>query len=248
MPERSQEPSSQTPSRFVFPRWANYLLPMIVVMVGGAGLYIPTVVGLGGSPRTTDVGYMPGQPVQYSHALHVGQLGMDCRYCHYTVEKAAFAAVPPTQVCINCHSPESGVKPEVAKLLPVQESWKTDRPIEWVKVHDLPDFAYFNHSAHVNKGVGCVTCHGRVDTMETVNQVQPLSMSWCLDCHREPEKFLRPKDRVTDMWWRPEVTKDASGKPTESEGQAQLRIGRELKKQYGIRDVQYMQSCSTCHR
>jgi hypothetical protein len=217
---------------FVFPRWANYALPGIVVMVLGASLYFPTVMSFGFSPRTTDVGYQPNQPVPFSHALHAGELGMDCRYCHNTVEQAAFAAVPATQTCMNCHV---SIKPDSPQLAPVRGSWESGMPVEWTKVHDLPDYAYFNHSAHVNKGVGCATCHGRIDQMEQVHQARALSMAWCLDCHREPEKFLRPKSEITNMSY--------VLPPTE-----QLRVGRELKQQYGIRDPAYMTSCSTCHR
>jgi hypothetical protein len=223
---------------FVFPRWANYALPVIVITVLGAGLYIPTVVGFGGSPKTTDVGYQPVQPVGYSHALHVGELGMDCRYCHTTVENAGFAALPATQTCMNCHANIQKVdvatnKPS-ARLTPVYDSWTTGKPINWVEVHDLPDYAYFNHSIHVAKGVGCVTCHGRVDQMDEVHQARTLSMSWCLDCHRTPEKYLRPKDQVTNMSYTPKGD--------------QIQLGLQLKEQYGIRDKMYMTACSTCHR
>jgi hypothetical protein len=223
---------SENKKPFMFPRWANLLLPAIVVMVLGAGLYVPTLVGLAGSPGTTDVGYQPQQPVPYSHALHAGKLGMDCRYCHNTVENAAFAAVPATQTCMNCHS---SIKTDSPKLKPVRDSWITGQPVKWTKVHDLPDYVFFNHSAHVNKGVGCVSCHGRIDQMDTVYQAKPLSMSWCLECHRAPENNLRPKDQITNMNYKPE-------------GGDQLKVGLELKKQYGIRDAKYMQSCSTCHR
>jgi menaquinone reductase, multiheme cytochrome c subunit len=219
-------------SKFVFPRSANLLLPVLVVMVFGGAIYTPVLVGLLGSPQTLAVGYQPQQPVPYSHALHVGQLGMDCRYCHSTVEKAPFAAVPPTQVCMNCHT---SILPDSPKLRPIMESAASGKPVEWTKVHNLPGYAYFNHSAHVNKGVGCVTCHGRIDQMETVRLTQPLSMSWCLDCHRAPEQHLRPLDQVTNMTWKP-----ADGD--------QLKLGLELKKQYGIRSAEYMTACSTCHR
>lgn len=217
---------------FVFPRWVNYALPGIVISVLGAGLYVPTLIGFGFSPKTTDVGYQPNQPVPFSHALHAGELGMDCRYCHTTVESAGFAAVPATQTCMNCHV---GIKPESPNIELLRASWRDGNPVPWTKVHDLPDYSYFNHSAHINQGVGCVTCHGRVDQMEKVYQVRPLSMSWCLDCHREPEKFLRPKDQVTNMSYTPP-------------GGDQLRLGRELKQEYGIQNAQYMTSCSTCHR
>jgi hypothetical protein len=153
---------------------------------------------LGGSPQATAVGYQPPQPVPYSHALHAGKLGIDCRYCHTTVEVAAHAAVPPTQTCMNCHAK---IRAESPKLIPVRESYATGLPVPWVRVHDLPDYVYFNHSAHVRRGVGCVECHGRVDTMEVVTQVERLSMGWCLDCHRNPERHLRPPEVVTRMDW-----------------------------------------------
>jgi hypothetical protein len=231
--------------RFVFPRWANYLLPLIVILVVGGGMYAPLVVGLGFSPKTLDVGYMPDQPVPYSHQLHVGKLGMDCRYCHNTVEQAGFAAIPPTQTCMNCHT---NIRNESPNLENVRKSWQTGMPIEWVKVHDLPDFAYFNHSAHVNKGVGCVTCHGRVDQMEVVWQAEELSMAWCLSCHREPEKYLRPREQVTNMTWSPKDHPMFAGNKDISVEEAQMQLGQKLKVEYRVRDLQYMQSCSTCHR
>jgi hypothetical protein len=153
-----------------------------------------------GSPKYTDVGYRPKQPVKYSHKLHAGDLGLDCRYCHSNVERSPTANVPPTQTCMNCHNL---VLPESEKLLPVRESWSTGQPIPWVRVHDLPDYAYFNHSAHLNAGVGCQSCHGNVAQMEEVTQMQPLSMSWCLNCHRNPDTSLRPADQVTNMNWTP---------------------------------------------
>ncbi|HRK30774.1 MAG TPA: cytochrome c3 family protein [Tepidisphaeraceae bacterium] len=225
--------------RFLFPRWVNFALPVLIVAVLGGGLYAPTLVTFGFSSSTIDVGYAPIQPVAYSHALHAGELGIDCRYCHSSVENAGFAAIPTTQVCMGCHTSVRNVS---EKLKPVQESWETGKPIEWVKVHDLPDYAFFNHSAHVNSGVGCVSCHGRVDTMEVVYQAERLSMSWCIDCHRNPEKHLRPRDQVTNMQYKPEA------KEGESELAAQLRVGKEIKEKYKIHDEAYMTSCSTCHR
>lgn len=221
----------QPTGRFIFPRWANYLLPALIVGVIGGALYAPVVVTFGFGPTTTDVGYQPVQPVPFSHAVHAGQLGMDCRYCHTTVEKAGFAAVPATQTCMNCHT---SIRHDSPKLTKVRESWTTGAPVEWIKVHDLPDYAYFNHSAHINKGVGCASCHGRIDQMEVVYQHAPLSMGWCIDCHRQPEKHLRPLDQITNMSWKPDGD--------------QLTLGLELKKQYQIRDAAFMTSCSTCHR
>jgi hypothetical protein len=217
---------------FVFPKWANYLLPAIVIGVIGGMFYVPTVVDLGASPLTLAVGYSPVQPVPYSHALHAGTLGIDCRYCHTTVEKAAFAALPPTETCMNCHT---NIRNQSNLLLPIRQSWATGKPVEWVRVHQLPDYVYFNHSAHVSHGVGCVECHGRIDRMDQVYQAKPLSMGWCLECHRDPGPHLRPPDvSPTDMnWVNP-------GDPVE--------LGRELIAVYGIHDKAYMTSCSTCHR
>jgi hypothetical protein len=225
--------------QFVFPAWANYLLPAIVLGAVGAATYLPLVVGLGASPQTTDVGYAPIQPVPYSHAVHVGQLGMDCLYCHSTVDQSEFAAIPPTQTCMNCHAT---VRKDSPKLAAVRESYATGMPLNWVKVHDLPDYVYFNHAIHVNKGVSCVSCHGRVDKMDVVYQDQSLSMSWCLDCHRAPEKHLRPREEVTNLAWTPPT------QAGETLAQAQLRIGKELKAKYNVHDQVFMTSCSTCHR
>jgi len=220
---------------FVFPKWANYLLPAIVMGVVGALFYVPTVVGLGASPKTTAVGYSPVQPVPYSHALHAGKLGIDCRYCHTTVEKANFAAIPPTETCMNCHT---NIRSQSDKLGPIRDSWATGKPMEWIKIHDLPQYVYFSHQAHVNHGVGCIECHGRIDQMEQVYQAKPLSMSWCLDCHRDPGPHLRPKGTsVTDMNWTP---------PADPADAAALAA--KCLDEYSIHDKAYMQSCSTCHR
>jgi hypothetical protein len=218
--------------RFVFPKLANYLLPLLAVAVVGSALYVPVLLGFGAGPSALEVGYAPIQPVPFSHALHAGQLGVDCRYCHTSVDKAGHASVPPTQTCMNCHT---SIKTESTLLAPVRESWASGKSVEWVKVHDLPDYAYFNHSAHINKGIGCVSCHGRVDQMDVVYQAEKLSMGWCLDCHRNPEKHLRPLGEVTNMAWIP------------PEGD-QLAVGLKLKQEYGIRGEDYMTSCSTCHR
>lgn len=153
-----------------------------------------------GSPLYTDVGYQPIQPVPFSHKLHAGDMGLDCRYCHNTVEVAGKAAIPPTSTCMNCHSK---VKLDSTKLEPVRQSARTGEPIPWVRVHQLPDYAYFDHSVHVAAGVGCASCHGRIDQMEIVRMDQPLSMSWCLDCHRNPTPHLRPREEVTNMGFDP---------------------------------------------
>jgi len=214
--------------RFTFPRWTNSIRPC----VGGALVVIPAYVVLllwyGASPRTTDVGYAPRQPIPYSHALHAGELGIDCRYCHTTVETAGFAAVPPTQTCMNCHKQIRGESP---KLTVVRASLATGMPVEWIRVHDLPAYAYFNHSAHVLRGIGCVSCHGRVDTMAVVSQVERLSMGWCLECHRTPMPHLRPLGAVTRMDWAP---------PSDPSARDAL-LDQTLK-------ISPPTDCSTCHR
>jgi hypothetical protein len=168
------------------------------------------------------------QPVPFSHAHHVGGIGIDCRYCHTAVEESSAAGIPPTATCVNCHSQIWADSPT---LEPVRVSFRDDEPIEWVRVHDLPDFVYFDHSAHVNKGVGCSTCHGRVDQMPLVWQEASLHMEWCLECHREPERFVRERSQVFDAAWQPPV--------------AQQERGRALVEEYGIAP---RVSCSTCHR
>ncbi|MFO0602541.1 MAG: cytochrome c3 family protein [Polyangiales bacterium] len=180
----------------IFPRSLNRLPAIVAIGVALAGGFLTSVVWYYFTPKHTHVGYSPRQPVPYSHWLHAGQMGMDCRYCHSNIERAAHAQIPPTQTCMNCHTL---VRTDSARLAPVRESWETGRAIEWVKVHRLPDHAYFDHSVHLSAGVGCVTCHGRVDQMEVVRHDQPLSMSWCLDCHRNPTPNLRPVDQITNM-------------------------------------------------
>jgi hypothetical protein len=215
-------------SYFTFPRWTNTLRPALALGLVGIPLYLILVIGFGTSAKTTAVGYMPAQPVPYSHALHAGQLGIDCRYCHTTVEEAAAAAVPPTQICMNCHQK---IRSQSPKLTPVRESFATGMPVPWVRVHDLPDYVYFNHSAHVRRGIGCVSCHGRIDKMETVSQEKPLTMGWCLECHRNPERYMRPVEYVTKLDWAP--------------SEDQLSLGKRLREQYNIDPST---DCTTCHR
>jgi menaquinone reductase, multiheme cytochrome c subunit len=217
-----------TPALFVFPKWTNTVRPAIAALLAIAPVYVVLLLWYGASPRTTAVGYAPVQPVPYSHALHAGTLGIDCRYCHTSVETADFAAVPPTQTCMNCHV---AILPESPRLLAVRESYNTGMPLQWIKVHDLPQFVYFRHSAHLYAGVSCVSCHGRVDRMEVVSQVQTLSMSWCLDCHRAPEQYLRPKELVTKLAWVP--------------GEDPAQLGARLRKDNNINP---RTDCSTCHR
>lgn len=180
----------------IFPKTANILPLMSLAGALFGGVFLIFIVWYYFSPEFTDVGYAPEQPVPYSHEIHVAKLGMDCRYCHTTVEVSKHANIPATQTCMNCHNM---VRTDALTLLPVRESWATGAPIEWVNVHVLPDYAQFSHAVHVNNGVGCETCHGRVDRMEVVRQVEPLSMGWCLECHRQPELYLRPNEEITTM-------------------------------------------------
>lgn len=229
-----QEPN-QAP--FIFPKWANYFLPAVAVGVVGGLFYVTTLMGLGASPKTLAAGYSPIQPVPYSHALHVGKLGLDCRYCHTTVEKAAFAAIPPTETCMNCHT---NIRKDSVLLQPIRDSWATGQPMHWIKIHDLPNYVYFNHSAHINHGVGCIECHGHIDQMDRVYQAKPLSMGWCLECHRDPGPHLRPRDvAVTDMSYPP-TTEDSPANNS--------ALAAQLVTDYGIHNQEYMTSCSTCHR
>ena len=202
------------------------------VSIFGAVFFVAGLVWLilevNRSPYVTRAHEARSQPVPFSHAHHVGGLGVECRYCHTSVDTSAYAGIPPTKTCMNCHSQIWAQSPT---LEPVRASFRTDTSIEWVRVHDLPDFAYFNHSAHVNKGVGCSTCHGRVDQMPLVWQEKSLQMEWCLECHRNPERFLRPKSEVYNIAYEPPAN--------------QLELGRTLVKDY---DAKPQVTCSTCHR
>ena len=182
------------------------------------------------SPYTTGEGVVLYQPVPFSHEHHVKGLGIDCRYCHTSVETTAFAGIPPTATCMNCHKT---IWKDSPMLEPVRSSFRTNEPLRWSRVNDLPDFVYFDHSIHVAKGVGCVSCHGRVDQMPLMRQATSLKMEWCLDCHRHPEKALRPRSEVFDMGY---VADD------------QLAQGTKLKSEYEVRSARDLTSCSMCHR
>jgi len=180
------------------------------------------------SAYITEAGVARAQPIQFSHRHHAGELGIDCRYCHTTVERTASAGMPPTQTCMNCHAQ---IWVESPTLEPVRASYRTDTSIRWARVHDLPDYVYFNHSIHVQKGIGCASCHGRVDRMNLTWQEASLQMEWCLECHRAPERFVRPRSEVFNMAWEPPPN--------------QLDVGRELVREYKI---QRLTDCYTCHR
>ena len=198
----------------------------VLVLLGTLGL---TLDRLSRSPYVTRADTVREQPVQFSHQHHNGGLGIDCRFCHTSVEKAASAGIPPTKTCMNCHSQIWLSSPY---LEIVRASFRDDKPLQWTRVHDLPDFVYFNHSVHVKKGVGCATCHGRVDRMPLMLQKATLQMGWCLECHRNPAKYVRPRDKITDMEYQ-------------LSDRDQLEVGQRLVKEYRI---QSLTSCSTCHR
>ena len=222
----------------IFPRGSNVLpikIVLCLLILGGA-----TTVGIAYycTNKYTNVGYQPTQPVPFSHNVHAKQLGMDCRYCHSFVEVAAHSNVPTTQVCMNCHQQ---VQRDNPKLQAVRDSWQTGKPIEWVQIHKTPDYVYFNHSAHVNRGVSCVSCHDKVNDMAVVYHANPLSMDWCLECHRNPEKALRPLEHITNLDWQPTPTKAG-----QSVAEAQLELGNKLKAAWHINPPD--KNCAGCHR
>lgn len=212
----------------IFSESANRVPARIGGGVVVAGLFTVFALWYWGSPEYTDVGYRPVQPVFYSHALHAGELGLDCRYCHSTVERAPVAIVPATSVCMNCHQL---VGRDLETLEPVRQSASQGQPIRWTRVHDLPDYVRFDHSAHLAANVGCSSCHGDVAAMEVVTQMEPLSMGWCLECHRDPDPHLRPAEELTDTSWQP--------------GPDQLAFARELR---AAKPISPPVDCTGCHQ
>src|ERR1019366_8303721 len=202
------------------------------------------------SPYVTYAGVAHMQPVPFSHQHHVSGLGIDCRYCHTSVEISGYAGIPPTKTCMNCHAQ---IWTNAPMLEPVRESFRSGKSLVWTRANDLPDFVYFDHSIHVNKGVGCATCHGPVDRMPLMYNQASLQMEWCLDCHRAPEKYLRPRDQVFNMRYeqptgvKPVQLPGADGKSVQTYT-SQLELGNELKNRYHLRSVKDITSCSTCHR
>jgi hypothetical protein len=216
----------------IFSRTANIVSKASLVAVLG------TVAVLGGvlyaimmSPYYTNVNVTREQPVPFSHKHHVGELGIDCRYCHTSVEKSSFAGLPPTQTCMTCHSQ---IWTNAPMLEPVRASYRDNQSISWIRVNALPDYVYFNHSIHVAKGVGCTTCHGPIAQMPLTYKANTLYMGWCLDCHRQPEKNLRPKSEVFN--------------PNYVQPSNQMELGAQLAKEYHLQPLKTLQSCSTCHR
>jgi hypothetical protein len=213
----------------IFRRSANTLskLSLFGVLSLVGGLILLAMV-LGRSSYVTRANEFIEQPIQFSHLHHVKDDGIDCRYCHTSVETSAFAGIPPTKTCMNCHSQLFATEPI---LEPVRASFRDDQPLRWVRVHDLPDFVYFNHSIHVKKGMGCESCHGRVDEMPLMEQVNTLQMEWCLNCHRNPEQYVRPRSEITTMGYRPSVPQSV--------------IGPRLVKEYGINSLTSWNTAST---
>ncbi|OIO59650.1 MAG: cytochrome C [Verrucomicrobia bacterium CG_4_10_14_3_um_filter_43_23] len=214
----------------IFPKWSNSvprkviiaLILLFVALVAGINYYL--------TPKYANVGYEPTQPVDFEHSLHVGQLGMDCRYCHTYVDRSEHSNIPATQTCMNCHNQ---IKTDSDRLAPIRASYESGKAVQWVKVHHAPEYVYFNHAVHVNRGVSCVECHGKVNEMKVVYQDKSLSMTFCLDCHRNPENFVRPLNEVYNLDWKAESP--------------------EKQKQQGLAYVHDWKitppvSCSGCHR
>jgi hypothetical protein len=216
----------------IFHRSANFLARASLLgaaLLAGAAL--TAVLVLARSPYITNQRVTRTQPVQFSHKHHVGDDGIDCRYCHTSVESSAYAGIPPTRTCMNCHSVLFN---NVGYLEVIRESYRSDESIHWTKVHRLADYVYFNHSIHVNKGIGCSSCHGPVNQMPLIYQAAPLNMNWCLDCHRNPQANLRPKDQIFNMDWKAPANQE--------------EVGRQLASEYKLRSTNELTSCSTCHR
>lgn len=215
----------------IFPRSANTISRVSIIgAVILIGLLGGLVYGIGASPWVTRQNVAREQPIQFSHERHVAGNGIDCRYCHTSVEQSRFAGIPPTKTCMNCHSQIFSNSPF---LEPVRASFNSNTPLRWARVHDLPDFVYFDHSIHVAKGIGCASCHGPVQEMRLMRSANAIQMRWCLDCHRNPERHLRPKEEVFSTTWK---AKD------------QEALGRELRETYRIRPTELLTSCGTCHR
>jgi hypothetical protein len=213
----------------IFHRSANVISrASIYVGIFTAAFALWTCIQIQRSPYVTYAGIARPQPAPFSHQHHVAALGIDCRYCHTSVETSSFAGIPPTKTCMNCHSQIFSTSPFLA---PVRDSFRTGRSIQWTRVHDLPDFVYFDHSIHIHKGVGCTTCHGQVDRMPLMYQEQSLEMEWCINCHRNPEQYVRPREAVFRVDYVPPPN--------------QLELGKQLVAEY---QIQKLTSCSTCHR
>lgn len=213
-----------------FPPRANALLKWL--LIGGGVFLVLMVTGMVWVARTVNnqVGVPVAQPINFQHSLHAGELGLDCRFCHVSVETAPSAGIPPVETCMGCHSQ---IRVDTPALAALQASWDNDVPVQWNRVHNLPDYAYFDHSAHVNNGIGCSSCHGEVDRMEGIWKTEPMTMGWCLECHRAPETEVRPLSEVFNMSYE---------KPRD-----QLELGHALVAEFQI-DTNKLPQCSVCHR
>ena len=213
----------------IFPKWTNKITLILIIsgVLGAAGTV--GAVWYYFTPKYTRVGYQPVQPVAFPHSTHVDQLGLDCRYCHSAVEKSWYSNVPSSSTCMNCHNQ---VLKDDPRLALVRDSAATGKPVPWVQVHQVPDYVYFNHSVHVNRGISCVHCHGNINKMDEVRHDKTLSMAFCLECHRDPAKNLRPADKITDLDWNPH------------QHLAQTWFKDKAKDM----KIEASQSCSACHR
>jgi hypothetical protein len=219
----------------IFPKWTNRLPRNIIIGALLIGTAVTGGVTYYFTPKYTRVGYQPIQPVAFPHSVHVTQLGLDCRYCHNGVEKSWYSNIPATSVCMNCHNQ---VLKDDPRLAVVRDSAATGKPIEWVQIHKMPDYVFFNHSVHVNRGISCVECHGHINHMDEVFHAKPLSMTFCLNCHRDPAMHVRPLDKITDLDWQ--VTKNDADWADQ-----QRSHGEKIVHDW---HVQSLQNCSTCHR
>lgn len=217
------------PTAPLFPKWSTPLARGLVVVFLLSLVGVPALlIGWARTPYATGKGRAPAQPVWFDHQQHAGAFRIDCRYCHGLADRAATAGMPSTELCVPCHN-QAWLSSSY--FAPVRRSLASGRPIPWVRVYDLPDFVYFDHAIHTRKGIGCESCHGRVDRMARISQAVPLTMGWCLDCHRDPEPHLRPVEQATTMGWRP--------------ARPQAAVGRELRQRYHVRSLT---TCTTCHR
>jgi hypothetical protein len=229
----------------IFPRWTNQLPLKIAICAGSAVVGVALAFNYYATPKALAAGYQPAQPIPFSHKIHVDQIGLDCRYCHSFVEVSGHANVPPGNTCWNCHQ---HVQRESPKLEPLHQAMNPaypgydGKPIEWVRIHKAPDYVYFNHSAHLSRGVGCRSCHGNVHAMEVVFQDQPLSMSWCLNCHRAPEKFLRPLEEVCNSGHDAQTYLTNNPQPGVT---TPRELGLMLKERFKVKPKI---TCTTCHR
>lgn len=214
----------------LFPEWSNKVPKNAIIALGIVVVALISGMSYYFTAKYSDVGYQPIQPVAFDHSLHVGQLGMDCRYCHTFVDRSSFSNVPDAGTCMNCHNQ---IRTDSAALAPIRESAESGMPVKWVKVHSVPGYVYFNHAVHINRGVSCVECHGKVNEMSIVYKDKSLTMKFCLDCHRSPEDALRPLDKVYDLDWKVESP------------EAQRKMGEKFVHDWKVNPPV---SCSGCHR